>query len=71
MRKVSIGLSCVRMSRIDSFINRFHLYLVMPRDEVSFSEISAINLIVRWKLLACSMKRLFSCWLESHRENMS
>ena len=36
----------------------------------SFSEISAVNVIVGWKLSACSMNRLIACLLESHRENV-
>ena len=31
--------------------------LVVLTNVVSFSEISAVNLIVGWKLLACSMNR--------------
>ena len=35
------------------------------------SEISAVNLIVGWKLLACFMNRFISFMLESHNEKMS
>ena len=36
----------------------------MLRNVVSFSEISAVNLIVGWELLGCSMNRLISCLVD-------
>ena len=45
--------------------------ITVSRNVVSFSEISAVNLIVSWKLLACSMNRVISCLSESQREKMS
>ena len=42
------------MSKMDSFLNRSPLKTsVLERDFVSFSDISAVNLIVGWNLLAC------------------
>ena len=39
-----MGLKCVRMSRIDSFLNLSPLYTFMSKNVVSVSEISAVNL---------------------------
>ena len=38
------------------------------REVISFSDISAVNFIVRWNVLACSMKRSTSFLLQSQRE---
>ena len=38
---------------------------------ISFSEISAVNLIEGWNWLACSMKKLMSCLLLFLREKTS
>jgi len=46
--KVSVGLKCVRISRIACFLNLSPLKLVVSRKFISFSEISAVNLIVGW-----------------------
>ena len=59
------------MSRIDSFLNLSPLVMIVSRNVISISEISAVNLIVGWKLLACFMNRSISCLLESHNEKMS
>ena len=59
------------MSRIDSFLKRSPLKIIVSRKVVSLSEISAVNLIVGWKLLACSMNRLISFLSLSHSEKMS
>ena len=69
--KVSVGLYCVRMSRIDSFLKRSPLKIIVSRKVVSLSEISAVNLIIGWRLLACSMNRLISFLSLSHSEKMS
>ena len=54
--KVSVGLKCVRTSRIDVLLNRLPLYTIVFRNVTFSSEISALNLIVAWWLFACSMK---------------
>ena len=59
------------MSRINSFLKRSPLKIIVSRKLVSFSEISAVNLIVGWNLLACSMNRLISFSSLSHSEKMS
>ena len=61
------------MSRIDSFLNLSPLDMIVSRNVISISEISAVNLIVGWKLilLACFLNRSISCLLESHSEKMS
>ena len=41
------------MSRKASFWNRFLLYTTVSGNEISFAEISAVNLIVGWKLFPC------------------
>ena len=41
------------MSRKASFWNRFLLYPAVFGNEISFAEISAVSLIVGWKLLPC------------------
>ena len=56
-----------RMSRIDSFWNLSPLYTTVSKNVISFSEISAVNFIVGWNVLACSMNRSMSCLLTSHR----
>ena len=48
------------MSRIDSFLNLSPLDMIVSRNVISISEISAVNLIVGWKLLACFMNRFIS-----------
>ena len=59
------------MSRIDSFLKRSPLKIIVSRKLVSFSEISVVNLIVGWNLLACLMKRLTSFLSLSYSEKMS
>ena len=54
--KVSVGLKCVRTSRIECFLNRSPLYTHVPKNIISVSEISAVNFIVGWKLFATSLK---------------
>ena len=48
-----MGLKCVCTSRIESFLNLTLLYTFVSKNVVSVSEISAVNLIVGWKLFAC------------------
>ena len=58
-------------SRIDCSLNILPLYITVSRNVVSVSEISAVNLIVGWCELACSMNCSMSGLLISHSENMS
>ena len=44
--KVSVGLKCVRTSRIDSSFNLSPLYTYVSRKVISVSEISAVNFMV-------------------------
>ena len=44
--KVSVGLKCVRTSRMDSFLNLSPLYTHVSRKVISLSEISAVNFMV-------------------------
>ena len=44
--KVSVGLKCVRMSRMDSFLNFSPLSTHVSRKVISLSEISAVNFMV-------------------------
>ena len=43
--KVSVGLKCVRTSRMDSFLNLSPLYTHVSRKVSSVSEISAVNFL--------------------------
>ena len=43
------------MSKIDSFIN-LSLLTTISRKVILFSDISAVNLMLGWSLLACSIK---------------
>ena len=47
-----MGLKCVRTSRIESLLNLRPLYTFVSKNVASVSEISAVNLIVGWKLFA-------------------
>ena len=42
------------MSKMDYFFNLSPLNTTVSRKVTSFSDISAMNLMVRWNLLACS-----------------
>ena len=44
--KVSVGLKCVRTSRMDSLLNLSPLYTHVSRKVISVSEISAVNFMV-------------------------
>ena len=59
------------MSRMDSFFNLSSLKTTLSRKVISFSDISAVNLMVGWNLLACSIKRSTSFLLLSQREKIS
>ena len=56
---------------MDSFLNRSPLSTVVSRKVISFSEISAVNFIVDWKLLACVMNGLIFCLFTSRGEKTS
>ena len=43
------------MSKMDSFFNLSPLNTTASRKIISFSDISAVNLMVGWNLLACSI----------------
>ena len=43
------------MSRMDSFLNLSPLNTTVLRKVISFSNILAVNLMVGWNLLACSI----------------
>ena len=62
---------CTDVTRIDSFLNLSPLNMVVSRNVISISEISAVNLIVGWKLLACLRNKSISCMLVSDSEKMS
>ena len=55
----------------ESFLSLFPLYTVVSKNVVSVSYISAVNLIVAWCLLACSMNLSISSLLTFHIEKMS
>ena len=44
--KVSVGLKCVRTSRMDSFLNLLSLYPYVSRKVFSVCEISAVDFMV-------------------------
>ena len=43
------------MSRMDSFLNLSPLNTTVSRKVILFSDISVVNLMVGWNLLACSI----------------
>ena len=49
------------MTKMDFSVNRSRLKTIVPREVISFSDISAVNVVVGWKLLASLIKvpRLF------------
>ena len=57
----------------DGFLcaNRSTLKTIVSRKVISFSDISAVNFIVGWKLLASLIKSSTSFLLQSQREKMS
>ena len=71
--KVSVGLKCVRTSRIACFLNRSPLYTHVSKNVISVSEISAVNFIVGWKLFATSesVKLFIASLFVFHSEKMS
>ena len=69
--KVSVGLKCVRISRIACLLNLSPLKTVVSRKFISLSEISAANLIVGWCLFARTINSSISFLSTFHSENMS
>ena len=69
--KVSVGLKCVRTSRIECFLNHSLLYTHISKNVISVSEISAVNSILGWKLFASSVKLFIASLFVFHREKMS
>ena len=59
------------MSKMDFSINLSPLNTTVSRKVISFSDISAVNFIVGWNVLACSMKRSTSFLLQAQREKTS
>ena len=56
---------------MDFSITLSPLNTTVSRKVISFSDISAVNFIVGWNVLACSMKRSTSFLLQSQREKTS
>ena len=67
---VSVGLKCIPMLRINMLLKLSPLYTIVSRNVTLSSEISAVNLIVAWWLIACSMKCVISSLPVSQREKM-
>ena len=65
----SIGLKCVFISNIESFVNRSPLKTYVSRNVVSVYEMSAVNFIVKWWLFVfsinCVTSALFVCQIEN------
>ena len=68
---VSVGLKCVHVSRIESLLNLTFLYTFVSKNVVSVSDISAVNLIVGWKLFAFRRNSSISFLLVSHTDMTS
>ena len=56
---------------MDFSITLSPLNTAVSRKVISFSDISAVNFIVGWNVLACSMKQSTSFLLQSQREKTS
>ena len=61
----------LRTSRTESFRNLSPLEIVVSRNVVSVSDTSAVNFIVGWWLLACSMNCDISTLFMDQSENTS
>ena len=68
---VSVGLKCVRTSRIETLLNLTPLYTFVSKNVVSVSDISALNLIVGWKLFAFRRNSSISFLLVSYTDMKS
>jgi len=58
------------MSRMDFSTSLSPLNTTASKKVISFSDISAVNFIVRWNMLACSMKRSTSYLTVSKGKNV-
>ena len=65
---VSVGLKCVLISRTDSLLNLWPLYVVVSKKVASVHDISVVNLIVEWCLFACLMNFSMTSLLVCQRE---
>ena len=66
--KVSVGLKCLRTSRIEWFLNRSPLYTHVSKNVISVFEISAVYFIAGWKLFASSVKLYIASLFVFHGE---
>ena len=64
-------MKCVRTSSIDSFRNLSPLYTIVSKKVVPVSDISAVNLIVGWKLFAFEINSSILSLFVSHSDMMS
>ena len=69
--KVSVGLKCVRTSRLEFFFNRSPLYKRVSMNVISVCEISAVNLIEGWNPFASSVKLFMASLFVFLREKIS
>ena len=65
------GLKCVRISRIAYLLNLSSLKTVVSRKFISSSEISAVNLIVGWRLFARTINSSISFLSTFRSENVT
>ena len=68
---VPVGLKWALMSRTDSLLNLSPLQIAVSKKVTSETDISAINVIVGWCLITCSMNWLTTYQLVCKREIMS
>lgn len=68
---VSVALKCVWTSNILFDAKRGPLKTSVPKKTARLDDISHVNLIVAWNLLAKPTKLLISCLLEVHTEKIS
>ena len=70
-RNVSVALKCVWISSTLFDAKRGPLETSASKKTVRSDDISLVNLIVAWNLLAKPLKPSISCLLEVHTEKMS
>ena len=70
-RNVSVALKCVWISSTLLDAKRGPLETSVSKKTALSDDISQVNLIVAWTLLAKSMKPSISCLLEVHTEKLS
>ena len=66
-KKVSVCLKSVFASSIVFSLNHVPLYTTVSKNAVSVSNVSAVNSIVGWYKIACSMRASMSGLLMSHK----